>query len=115
MHEIGILTQVVETVEEAAAANNVKKVGTITLEVGELSGVLPHFLTELFPVVIEGNELFQETKLDLITVPGQGVCSDCNALYNIMHFEGKCPRCGSRRKTVIGGQEFKLKEITVLE
>jgi hydrogenase nickel incorporation protein HypA/HybF len=115
MHELGILTQVVDTVEKIAEENDVKKIGEITLEIGELSGVLPQFMEQLFPVVTEGEPLFSETTLRLITVPGEGLCRECEALYNIMEFEGKCPVCGSRDKKVIGGQEFVLKSVSVLE
>lgn len=115
MHEIGILTQVVEVVEEVAAENKIEKIAAISLEIGELSGVLPIFMEKYFPIVIENKPLFETTQLKITTVPGRGLCRECNALYNIMEFEGKCPRCGSRDKTVLGGQDFMLKNIEVGE
>ena len=30
-----------------------------------------------------------------------------------MEQKGVCPKCGSRRKTILGGQEFKVKEIGI--
>jgi Zn finger protein HypA/HybF involved in hydrogenase expression len=32
-------------------------------------------------------------------------------MYNIMASEGKCPKCGSIYKKILGGQQFLLKEI----
>ena len=39
------------------------------------------------------------------------LCRECGAMYNIMANEGKCPKCGSRYKKILGGQQFLLKEI----
>jgi hydrogenase nickel incorporation protein HypA/HybF len=113
MHEIGILSQVIKSVENVAARDNIKKIDAILLEIGELSGVLPVFMEKYYPIVIEGKPLFEDSELKIEVVPGEGLCSDCHAIYNIMKFEGECPRCKSRSKTVLGGQDFVLKNVYV--
>ena len=45
MHELGIVMNAVEQVEKAAADNGVQKVVGVTMEIGEVSTVVP----ELFP------------------------------------------------------------------
>lgn len=115
MHEMGILAQMIDIVEENCKKNNVKKIEAISVEVGELSGVLPIFLEEYWPLVIEGNQLFEDSKLNIRTIPGQALCKECNAVYNVMKFEGRCPRCKSRDKKILGGQDFMLKDITIKE
>lgn len=72
-------------------------------------------MDNLFPLVIEKNPMFQDAKLRLIRIPGEGLCNECESLFNIMEFEGKCPACGSRDKTILGGTEFILKNFTVLD
>ena len=41
MHELGLMQNIVEIVEDYFRKNNVKKVLTVILEIGRLSGVVP--------------------------------------------------------------------------
>lgn len=43
-----------------------------------------------------------KSKKFIRVVLGEGLCSDCRCLYNIMRCEGKCPRCVSSIKKVLG-------------
>ena len=45
MHELGTIYYVIDTVEKLAAENDLKKVASITLEVGEVSGIIPEYLS----------------------------------------------------------------------
>lgn len=111
MHEISVLHKAIELAEETAKENGIKHLSYITLEVGELSGYLPVFFEKYYPVVIENRPLFQGCELKMIIARGEALCLECNALYNVMRTEGKCPKCGSRYKKILGGQQFLLKEI----
>ena len=54
-------------------------------------------------------------QLKIISVPGEALCKECSAMYNVMRNEGRCPKCGSRSKMILGGQEFRIKEIGFIE
>ena len=111
MHEIGVLKKAVDLVEESAKKNNIDHVLYVKLEVGELSGYLPIFFEKYFPIVTENKSLFTDTELRLEIVKGEGLCLNCENIYNVMKHEGKCPCCGSREKKILGGQDFLVKEI----
>ena len=111
MHEISVLTKAVDLVENIAKDNGLDRVGYITLEVGELTGYVPLFFEKFFPVVTEDRPVFKDTELRINTVRGQALCADCQSLYNVMRQEGRCPRCGSPEKKILGGQQFLVKEI----
>ena len=44
MHELGTIYYVIDTVEKLMVENDLKEVGSITLEVGEVSGIIPMYL-----------------------------------------------------------------------
>ena len=111
MHEISVLKKAVDLAEQTAVGNNIDKIAYITLEVGELSGYLPVFFEKYFDIVIEDRPVFDGAELRIETARGEGLCLDCYAMYNIAMHEGICPKCGSRNKKVLGGQQFLLKEI----
>ena len=70
MHELGVLRQVVKTVNRIAEQNNIGRIKHLTLEVGETSGFVPHYLTRLFPAAADGFPLLQETELRISMVSG---------------------------------------------
>ncbi|MGX8691219.1 MAG: hydrogenase maturation nickel metallochaperone HypA [Eubacteriales bacterium] len=111
MHEISVLKRAVDLAEQTAIDNNIDRIAYITLEVGELSGYLPVFFEKYFEVVIEDRPIFEGAELKMIRPRGEGLCLDCHAMYNVMANEGRCPKCGSRNKKILGGQQFLLKEI----
>ena len=115
MHEISVLKQAVDLAEQTAMDNGVTRIAYITLEVGELTGYLPVFFHKYFPVVTENKPIFEGTELHIISDAGEALCKDCEAMYNVMRCEGVCPICGSRRKEILGGQDFLLKEIGIAE
>ena len=114
MHEIGIVKNVIKTVQNYAAENGVSKVSEIVMSVGELSLVVPDYLEKLYPVVVKDTE-FEDTKLIVEVVPGLAECEDCDAIFNVVECEGICPDCGRHNKTVLSGQECTIKEIHVPE
>lgn len=111
MHEIGVLTEVIKTVEEVASQNQIDKITYITLEIGELTGYLPVFFEKYFSIVTEDKPAVRDAKLKMQIVRGEALCGDCQTLYNVMKHEGRCPKCKSRRKQILGGQELIIKEI----
>ena len=113
MHEISVLEKVVTTCRKVASENSVSHIKAVTLTVGELTGYIPYFFTEYFPIITKGESLFEGTKLNIKEIKGEALCDECKCMYNVMKAEGKCPRCGSRAKTIIGGQEFRLEELIV--
>ena len=48
MHELGIVLHVIDQVEELAKENNVSKVTRLTLEVGEVSSIVPSYFSDCF-------------------------------------------------------------------
>ena len=48
MHELGIIVHVMRTVEEVAAENNLTEIRSVTCEIGEVSGVVPEYMTDCF-------------------------------------------------------------------
>jgi len=111
MHEIGALIQAIKLAEQVATENQISRVKFITLEIGELTGYLPVFFEKYFPVVIEDRPLMKDAKLHMKIVSGEALCSDCNALFNVMKHEGICPECRSRNKKIIGGMDFIVKDV----
>ena len=112
MHEIGVVRQMLKTVEEFAAENEIDDIVSIVLEIGDLSMIIPKYVEDIYSVIVEGTR-FEHTDLVIETVEGQGVCRQCKRAFPIVKNEGYCPRCGKRNADVISGRDFLVKEVIV--
>lgn len=114
MHEIGVVRSVVQTVTEFAKENDVDRICEIVLDIGELSLVVPKYVEEIYPVVVEGT-ILENAKLVINVVPGMAECDECNELFNVIEHEGYCPNCGSFEKTILSGRDFTIREVHIPE
>ena len=80
MHELGIVVHVINQIEELAKKNNVKRVVELTLEVGEVSGVVKEYFVDAFNWAIKKTEYMKECKLNYITIQGITYCEDCGKI-----------------------------------
>ena len=112
MHEIGIVRQLVRTVSDFAAENQVSDIREVVVDCGELSLVIPEYLEELYPVVAK-DSILANAKLTIHMVPGLAECEECDEIFNVIEHKGYCPNCGSFDKTVLSGKEFSIREIVV--
>ncbi|MBZ9634720.1 hydrogenase maturation nickel metallochaperone HypA [Clostridium sp. FP1] len=110
MHEVGVLMEVVKTVENFAQKNGVTKIQTLVLQIGELSSMIPRYIEACYPAAVDGTML-QETELKIEILPGNGICKECNKVFNLIENNNVCPKCTSKHWEVLSGKEFMIKEI----
>ncbi len=111
MHEVGIISSILKTVGNIADQEGLTHVEAIVLEVGELSGVVPHYMEECWPAAVYKTR-FTETMLDMKVIPGVLRCDVCGTEFNGYQYDLKCPNCREDRKhTPLSGRELIIKEI----
>lgn len=110
MHEIGVLFEVVKSVEKFAKKNEVTKIQTLVLQIGELSSMIPKYMKNLYPGAIEGT-ILEGSQLDIEVIPANALCNDCNKIFGMIINRGECPNCRTRNYEILSGKEFYIKEI----
>lgn len=110
MHELGVVIEVVEAVENFAKKNEITKIDTLVLQIGELSSMIPRYIEACYSVAVDGT-LLQDTKLEIEILPGNAICKNCNVVFNLIQNNGRCPKCGSIDLDILCGKEFTIKEI----
>lgn len=110
MHELGVLFEVINKVEDVAKKNGLTKIDTLVLQIGELSSMIPRYIEACYPAAVDGT-LLQETKLKIETLPGNGICQKCNKVFNLLGNDQQCPHCGNKDWELLSGKEFMIKEI----
>ncbi len=116
MHELGIVFHIIDTVEEAARENNIQKVQSVTVEIGQVSTVIPEYLTDCWAwAVKKKGTLLQDCAMEVERIPAVTHCDGCGQDYGTVEHGKTCPHCGSNDTWLLTGNEINIKEITVLE
>ena len=110
MHELGLLSSMVKTIEKIAEEQHIEKIQKVVIEVGELSGALPHYIEECYPAAVY-KTFMEDTELEMIVVPGIARCKDCGEEFNAMEADLKCPKCQGENLEALSGRDLIIKEI----
>jgi hydrogenase nickel incorporation protein HypA/HybF len=114
MHELGVVLEIVKTVEQFAAGNEVGKIETLVLQIGELSSMIPKYVEACYPAAVDGT-ILEGSGLKIDILPANARCKDCGKVFNAPKYRGICPACGNKEIELLGGREFFIKEIVVVD
>lgn len=113
MHELGLCDAMLKMVRNIIVEEQLDGVSSITIEVGSLSGVVPHFMTDCWEAVTDGTEL-EGCEMIVESLPGKARCLDCGAEFVADLDNLRCPDCGGNKLTPISGRELTIKEIIAI-
>lgn len=106
MHELAITQNIVAiAIDHAQGA----KICRLTLEIGQLTAIMPDAIEFCFDICAQGTPLEGAT-LEIIQRPGLGQCQACGQQVALDQPFGVCD-CGSTHLTIIQGEELTLKEL----
>ena len=111
MHELGIVFHVMKAIERVGEEKGLSRVSSVTLELGEVSGVVAKELTDCWNWAVKKSPLLKEAVLVTETVPAVTLCERCGAAYPTVPWGRTCPSCGSGQTHLIRGNETNIKEI----
>ena len=115
MHELGIVFHIIDQVDEIAESNQAKSVKKVTLEIGEVSGVIPKYLNDCWLWAVNNrSKHMKDCELNIITLKGTSYCEDCGETFDTVKHGKICPKCGSKKTYLITGNEVSIKNIEVI-
>lgn len=114
MHELGTVVYIIDTVDKLAVENHLTKIGSVTLEVGEVSGIIPSYLSDFWLYARKKSDFLKEAELKIETLPAVTFCQDCKQTYPTVQYAKECPYCHSMNTFLITGNEYNIKEIEAM-
>jgi len=115
MHELSIVSSIVDTVTDSLAAYPGARVVEVRLRVGALAAVIEESLQFCFGIATEGTPL-AGSKLVVQIVPVTVHCAACGndgAMESLQSF--RCPTCGEPATDVRHGRELEIEAIEIEE
>ena len=109
MHEMSITQSVIEICEQNAAG---RKVLSVILEIGELSGVVPDAVEFCFDACSR-DTLLEGARLVIERIPGTAYCQNCSTDVPITAYFDPCPSCGGYGLSPRTGEELRVRELEV--
>ena len=113
MHELGIVFYIIRDVKEAALANSVAKVSAVVMNIGEVSTIVPEYLTDCWKWAAGKEPLLAGSQLKINIVPAVTRCQDCGNEYETVRYGKTCPHCNGGNTFLLQGNEVEIKEIEV--
>jgi len=115
MHELGIATSILETVEKEAAKHPGMHFEKVGLRIGELAGIDVDALTFGWDAIVKDTP-WESLQLEVELVPRKNRCEKCGSVFDVHDLtEIDCPQCGTCRTCCVGGDELDIAYIEAEE
>ncbi len=112
MHELGIMTSVMEAIEASAKNAGATRVLKVTLTVGEMTEAVEDALRFAFEALSQGT-ISEGAEFEVVMIKPKSRCLECGLEYEHDRFHMFCPECSSFATELIAGRELAIDTIEV--
>jgi hydrogenase nickel incorporation protein HypA/HybF len=110
MHELSICQALMEEVGRVAREQRARRILSVTVRIGPLSGVEPALLESAYPLASAGTPA-ADSKLILERAEVRVQCLECGAESQATSTRLLCRTCGHWRVRVLSGEELLLASV----
>ncbi len=89
-----------------AIENHVEKITAVTLQIGEVSGIIPAYLIDCWNWTRKKEPVMEEAELRIEQIDAVSFCEDCKQEYPTVRY-------ASEHTYLLRGNEFLIKEVEV--
>jgi hydrogenase nickel incorporation protein HypA/HybF len=114
LHELSIMTAILEIVLKSAEQNKAKRIKTINLKIGALSDIIPEWAQTFFDMISKDTPA-DGAALSIEKVPAVIQCSACGNQQNLdpAKWELRCAKCSTEDMAILSGREFFVDSIEI--
>lgn len=115
MHELGVVFHCLDSVKRIAEENSVKRVASVTVEIGEVSTVIPYLFEDCWNWAVKKETVLKNVGIKIERIPAVTYCEECGKEYPTVEYGKTCPYCQSERTYLLQGNEIIIKEIEAID
>ncbi|TNF52736.1 hydrogenase maturation nickel metallochaperone HypA [bacterium] len=114
MHEVSIATGLIGELVRIAGENRARKVITVNIKIGKMSGIVTDSLKFAFDALKTEQPLLSDTEINIQEVPLRYECRDCRVSFRTEELNFPCcPECKSYRLTLLTGEEMNIENMEI--
>ena len=113
MHEQSIVASLLSMALEDAEKNSARRIVSIKLVVGELTGVEKDAVVFYFGFMAK-NTIASGASLEFDYTKAQLRCRDCDIIFPREQLEFNCPECGKKAVEIVGGRELYIESMEIV-
>ena len=114
MHELATVDYIIKTVDNICVEQNLTKVDSVTVEIGEVSAIIPEYIVDFFNWSKKKSEYLKDSEMIVETLKAVTYCQDCKKTYATIEYGKECPYCHSYNTFLVTGNEYNIKEIVAM-
>jgi hydrogenase nickel incorporation protein HypA/HybF len=114
MHELGIATSILESVQSAARRNPGVRITRVGVRIGVLAGVDIDALQFGFECLVKDTD-WEPLLLEVESIPRVQRCPKCGNEFPMTDYLPQCPKCGEFATECISGEELDIAYLEVDE
>lgn len=111
MHELGLVFSIIDVLEECAREHGLTHIQTVTVNVGEVSGILSEYFEDAWTWAAAKHVLTEGAQIKLNVIAAVTLCNDCGRTYSTVEFGRTCPYCQSSHTELLHGNELEIESI----
>ena len=112
MHEMGIMSAVLQTVVASAEQAGATRVTSVQLSIGRMIEAIEEILVFAWEALSEGT-MCEGAELKVNMIDPRSRCPECGDEFEHDRFHRTCPNCGNALTELIAGREMQLDSIEV--
>lgn len=114
MHEMSLAVNIVDLAVEAAQREGGTQVSEVEIEVGNMAGVMVDSLDFCLEAAARST-IVEGAVFKFIPVSAFGECPSCKNRFETDSFFASCPNCGATGVSVAGGQDLRIRSLSIEE
>jgi hydrogenase nickel incorporation protein HypA/HybF len=114
MHELSIVSSVLDQLEELQKQHDGARFSKVGLRVGELAGLDVDCLRFGFECVVKDTH-WESLVLEIEQVARRQRCPQCSEEFRAKNWATTCPKCGETETVIIAGEELQIAFVEVEE
>ncbi len=110
MHELSLVANLFEIMEQKAKQENAQKITYVKLKVGVVSGAVPELLKTAFDIY-KKDTIASDAKLEIEKVPLKLKCKKCGSVTTKDDLVLNCSQCSSTDLETLAGTDLYLEKM----
>lgn len=113
MHELGIMTGVLDAASQVAHEAGATRLLKVSLSIGEMTEAIEDALVFAFEALVENDPFLKDAQLEVNMIRPKSRCLECGAEFEHDRFHMFCPECDSFATELLAGRELQIDSIEV--